>query len=256
MKLGILLLLGAGGLLFANSSQAKAGPGGSMPARGPNDPPESLVKDIDAARQSGDPLQLRAVAAKLQAAGYTQAAKDVLTLAAEIERALASGVKVDPVKVQEKIPALAVPSIVPNFTSKSPGQPIRREVAPVVVETTARIPEVRIVAPSVNIPSSAGADPGQDMAARLALHLSATRAGRENKVQIAEYQRSNALKPDGLYGPKTALTLADYGIVPPKPFYWPSATAPAAKRDYRAALLRLANADQARFDEWSAAGKV
>ena len=61
---------------------------------------------------------------------------------------------------------------------------------------------------------------------------------------------------DGKYGPKTALTFIDYGVIPPKPFYWPSSNTQAAITAYRQVLLDQAKTDKDRAVDWGNAAKA
>jgi hypothetical protein len=59
---------------------------------------------------------------------------------------------------------------------------------------------------------------------------------------------------DGLYGPKSALALAnDQQIVPPKPLYYAKKDPKAARDAYVSALLAYAAKDPQRREEWQAA---
>jgi hypothetical protein len=76
------------------------------------------------------------------------------------------------------------------------------------------------------------------MAAALAEHLAKAPPGKEDRKAVSAYQTAEGtLKVDGLYGPKTAMSLADHGVFPPPyPRYWPKANPTQAKKDYQAFL--------------------
>ena len=59
---------------------------------------------------------------------------------------------------------------------------------------------------------------------------------KEDRTMVRNFQKAEGLKDDGLYGPKTALEIADYGVVPPNPYYWPKSNWVQAKKDYQAGL--------------------
>lgn len=94
------------------------------------------------------------------------------------------------------------------------------------------------------------------MAARVSLHLFEHKRGTEDRAIVAEFQKANGVNPTGAYGPATALAFVSYGIVPPKPFYWPSKGSTHAKTGYRLTLMREARNDAQRADEWASAANV
>jgi hypothetical protein len=92
--------------------------------------------------------------------------------------------------------------------------------------------------------------------------LSTATRGKEDKALITAYQAQEKTRGaysgalDGIYGPGTALTLAqDWGIVPPKPLYWAKNPAPG-KAAYTAALLAMAQSDAPRAEQWAKASDV
>jgi len=106
-----------------------------------------------------------------------------------------------------------------------------------------------------NEPVPVPPDANRLLAGKTALHLSTVRTGAEDRKLVTSYPLANpeAGKPDGLYGPKTATTFAlKYGIIPPKPFYWPANSA-AAKSEYNKMIMVQAMKDAPRYDEWLAA---
>jgi peptidoglycan hydrolase-like protein with peptidoglycan-binding domain len=97
----------------------------------------------------------------------------------------------------------------------------------------------------------------QSLAAQLALHLHTSIPGSEDRDLVEQFQRALGLNPTGAYGPGTARALMRYGLLPPKPFYWPSQQSQREKANYRQALLREAARDPVRAREWTAAaGRV
>lgn len=210
-----------------------APPPGKVPGPGPGMPP-TLVADVEAARALGDPLQLRALAARLTAAGFTGAASDLLNLAQEIERATSPAAQ----------------------TYTSPGQPTRAKTVPQTVPGKAPVAIPIVLPPAPRVVGAQAPDVRQLQAGQLALSLVGRRAGTEDRAKVKNFQGVNGLKPDGLYGPATALKLAELGIVPPTPFYWPRANPMGAKRAYKAALQAKAQSDSARRQEWTAAANA
>jgi len=249
---GLLGLAGVGLVMSGSSTAAAKGaaagprpkPPGVAPSKeppvGPAMPP-SLVADIEAARVIGDPLQLRALSVRVRSLGFPDAANDLLHLLAEIEAAAA------PRRVSAPVAEYV-----------SPGQPQAHVVRsnPIVVPGKGAV-TVPMVLPRA--PGFVGASPPdvrQLQAGQLALALIGRRAGTEDRRKVALFQTTNNLKADGLYGPTTALSLAEFGIVPPTPFYWPRTNPMGSKRAYKAALLARGQSDGSRRQEWVAAANA
>ncbi|HEX7273134.1 MAG TPA: hypothetical protein VF420_13385 [Casimicrobiaceae bacterium] len=239
LKLG-LAGLAALGLLFAGGT-AHAETVSTTPGREPTPPPDLLGK-IDGAYKSADPTVLRAVAAELEKAGYAVQAADLTKMAATIEAAIKSGVKAPP--------ANAVPS-----DTKTPG------VAPPLVFPPLGQPPVTVSPPPLTQqpPLAPPEDANRLLAGQTALHLKMAHKGSEDQTLVERFQDANGLKPDGKYGPAAALVLAQkFGIVPPKPYYWPGpyGTMVNTQKSYRSALIAMATKDPQRSDEWMAAAKA
>jgi peptidoglycan hydrolase-like protein with peptidoglycan-binding domain len=95
-----------------------------------------------------------------------------------------------------------------------------------------------------------------ELAARLAEHLRATTAGREDRALVESFQRAMHLNATGAYGPGTAEALIAFGHVPPRPFYWPQKGSDAARSRYRLALRTQAAKDPANRAALLAAASV
>lgn len=103
----------------------------------------------------------------------------------------------------------------------------------------------------------------RSLAGQVALAFTGAQSGKEGasaQELLKRFQREEVTRGfyvgniDGLYGPKSALALAnDHGIVPPRPLYWPKANAAAAKAAYAAKLNAKAAKDPQRAEEWHAA---
>lgn len=95
------------------------------------------------------------------------------------------------------------------------------------------------------------------LASRVAEHMFTTAPGREDQSLIAAFQAQEGLRPSGYYGPSTALRLArGYGIVPPKPLYWPKTDTKRSKQRYQRELDRLGAKDRQRLEEWQRQSRV
>jgi hypothetical protein len=218
----------AGAAVFALST-------GEAHAKAPADKrlSDKQAKEVEDALRTADPRVLRELALELERAGFKQQARDLR----EAADAIANAVKnVPPVKAGDK------PVITTSGTPiTSPG---------VTQQAGSNVPE---------LPSGA-----KLLAGKTALMLTNSSPGRENKQMVKDYQlqeqengHSAVGKADGLYGPKTALTMArHYNIVPPKPYYWPRQSQAQAKADYRSQMLSFATKDPPRAEEWRAAGRV
>lgn len=124
----------------------------------------------------------------------------------------------------------------------------------------------------VTLPAGIAGDDDDDtplrrLAGRVALEVFEARKGQENRELIETYQKAmNAagyeLPTRGLYDAKTAASLAVvHHISPPvkfgdgSPIYWPANPAPA-KKEFRALLVRLAEKDPVRAEEWTQAARA
>jgi hypothetical protein len=96
----------------------------------------------------------------------------------------------------------------------------------------------------------------RSQAAKLAAHLFNVTPGDEDRELVSEFQRSNGLNDTGVYGPGTATAFVPFGIVPPKPFFWPRKGFNHAKAAYKLTLLEQSKRDPQRSDEWAAAANV
>jgi hypothetical protein len=177
---------------------------------------------------SGDPQKMRQVAAEVEAAGYKPQADSLRAAAATVEA---------------------------TIKGTPPVQP-----PPGVVQT----PPLISLPPAVAANAGGGGnDVAKSLAGRLALHLSSVAKGSEDKSLVTAFQNQEKGRGfyvgnlDGLYGPKSALALAkDYGIVPPKPYYWPKNSMAASKKAYNQALLAIGAQDAPRAEEWAQAANV
>jgi len=267
--LKFLLPLAAGGLaLFAFGSKASAAPAGSPgakpPAPGPGTSPvptpgepvpsAQVLAQIAAALASADPVQLKATAADLDRQGFKTQATQLRQLAAEIEKAMAQA-PLKPPATPGTVPA-GVPAAV-AAAATSIGIPQAPGAGGGVVQV--QLPAIPAPPP---LPMTPQVDPARTLAANVNLEIASSTKGRENKGLVSQYQiqenaRGKAVgKVDGLYGPKTALTIAtDFGIIPSKPVYWPVNPTPA-KQAYKKALLDIARQDPQRAEEWARAANV
>lgn len=191
--------------------------------------PEALQVQVSRVLQSADPEAMRALASKLRRQGYSGQAKSLESAADEIERAIKSAQ-----------PPGAAPQLAANVshavTSTGLLMPGKRK------------PKARSLAGQVALAFTDVTPGSEDAAAKNLLRQFQT------QEKTRGYYVGNI---DGLYGPKSALALAnDHNIVPPKPLYWPKASAAASKASYVAKLESLANADPQRAEEWRQAAQV
>lgn len=100
-------------------------------------------------------------------------------------------------------------------------------------------------------------DPRRALTARVVTMLLTTAPGEEDKNLIAAFQSQEGLKASGWYNPSTAAAIGcRYGIIPPKPLYWPKTATGKAKKNYQAQLAACAEQDPQRAEEWARAALV
>jgi hypothetical protein len=197
------------------------------PTTGPQVPP-SIVASVAAAIKSGDPAVMRSVAGTVRAQGYDAQATSLEGAATELEAAIN--------QTPHAKPGKAAPAV------KGPGK----------------------VNPAPRADSTAARKQAGQLAQLLSsMTLGEARGSAAVKAAVSDFQRLEAQRKfyvgniDGLYGPKSALVLAqDHGIVPPHPLYWPKKDPKGAKTVYQTQLARFASADPQRREEWQQAMHV
>lgn len=187
--------------------------------------PAGVVAAVAAAVKTGDPATMRSVAAKLRKQGYAQQAASLESAAEELEAAIVS----TPAAIAGR-PERVRGRINPAPRADSPGA--RRQAG-----------QLAQLLSSVT-PAEARSSSSVQAAVK--------------DFQLLERQRGFYVgNIDGLYGPKSALALAnDHGIVPPHPLYWPKKDQKGAKAVYQTQLSRFAAADPQRREEWNQAMHV
>lgn len=186
--------------------------------------PESVVRAVAAALKSGDPSVMRSVASTIRSDGFAPQAASLEDAASELEAAIKGTPQAKPGQAQYPM---------------GRGKP---NPAPRADDAQAR--------------RNAGA-----LAQLLAsMSSSDARGSAAVKQAVTDYQRQEVARGfyqgnlDGLYGPKTALSLAtDHGIVPPCPLYFSKKDPKGARAAYVAQLARFADADPQRREEWEQA---
>lgn len=100
-------------------------------------------------------------------------------------------------------------------------------------------------------------DPRRALVARVVTDLLTCPPGEENKSLVAVLQAQEGEKASGYYGPGLAAKIATrYGVIPPKPLYWPQTARSKSKSNYRAQLAELGKKDPQRAEEWLRAANV
>jgi hypothetical protein len=190
--------------------------------------PASVVAAVAAAIKSGDPSVMRSVADTVRAQGFDAQATSLEGAATELEAAIR--------QTPYARPGKAAPAV------KGPGQV---NPAPRADSTSAR------------------KQAGQLAQLLSSMTLNEARSSAAVKAAVTDFQllerqrRFYVGNIDGLYGPKSALVLAqDHGIVPPHPLYWPKKDPKGAKAVYQSQLARFASADPQRREEWQQAMHV
>jgi len=137
--------------------------------------------------------------------------------------------------------------------------PLKKEAERIAAKTGKPVPTAPAPAPvpqvQPQLPAPAEA-PGLVAARGLTEYLQSIGGlkgrGKEDKGRVRAAQIVMALEPDGLYGRKTALKVAQLGPVPVVPYYWPRTNTERAKRAFAKVIEGYANADQPRASQWAA----
>jgi hypothetical protein len=184
--------------------------------------PERVVKAVAAAVKSGDPTVMRSVAGTLRTEGFAKQAASLEGAASELANAISSTPKAKAGKAQAPVKAGKL-----NPAPRADSTSARRQAGALAQLLS-----------SMTLAEARGS--------------TAIQAAVKD-FQLLEKQRGHYVgNLDGLFGRKTALTLAaDHGIVPPHPLYWPKRDPKGAKGVYQAQLARFASADPQRREEWN-----
>lgn len=244
--MNLLLPAAAGlGLLLMFSGSASAEPAkkpGTLPKKpGGTKAPTKTATDFQGriadALAAGNADALMAIANDMQAAGLTSEAEALRTVALNLKQLGALG----------------------GAGAKSPGQPV---VAP---STALPNPPLVVVPPvispsSVPLPAGVPVTSAQtqrlQIAQAMAVDLRNTSRYKENQALVRRFQEQEGLVSDGKYGPKSALALAELGIIPPRPRYWARKTVQTDKKQYASEMMARAATDPSRVADWTAASKV
>lgn len=235
-----LLLIGGAGLgllLLASGSKANAAPSSAATTKKPGSKPGALGAGdfqgaIATALSKNDTDALMSIANEMQAAGLTEEAQALRTVALNL-KTLGAG--------------------------KSPGQPSVTASSALPNPPLVVLPPV--VSPSsvplgAGVPLSSAEAQRMQIAQAMAVDLRNTSRYKENQALVRRFQDQEGLLADGKYGWKSATALADLGIIPPRPRYWTSKTVQADKRRYSDDMLTRAATDPTRAADWTAASKV
>lgn len=272
MKVLVPIGVGIAGLVaFASKGNAATKPaaGSGATAQTPREVPtprtgqlttEQVVQQMTAAIASADPDVIMALAKKLEAAGFPQQAADLRGVATALSKvgAAAAG-------TQAPVPPAAPATPVSSLPTVNPA------TAPIAVPPPVVSPGLPTGTPATTLPEMVvtGTPPTaaeRELASSVVIDQQSKPKWKENRNLVSTFQVQEsragsykniqtgaAGKVDGLYGPGTALALAErYGIVPPNPKYWPTNPAPSLTA-YKNRLLKLAAADPARATEWKQA---
>lgn len=190
--------------------------------------PHTVVAAVAAAIKSGDPSVMRSVAATVRAQGYDAQATSLEGAATELEAAI------------RQTPVARAGSAAPAVKGRGQVNPAPRADS-----------------------SSARKQAGQLAQLLSSMTLAEARSSAAVKAAVKDFQLLEQQRKfyvgniDGLYGPKSALILAqDHGIVPPHPLFWPKKDPKGAKAVYQTQLARFASADPQRREEWNQAMHV
>lgn len=181
---------------------------------------------------SGDPVKMRQLAAVMRREGYPAAALQLEAAAGRLEG----------------VPASSAPA--------------PQVVAPSTAATAVNTAVVAASTPPAQSTAPSGS-PERELAGQVAMAMRNVKKGKdEPRDLVSTFQIQERLtRQDGSYGSETALAVAKYGIVPPKPLYWGKKggdynTLVKDKNNYKLKILGYAASDPQRRDEWTAAAKV
>ena len=278
-KAMVVLGLGAAAVLVAGASSASGG-GGSAPKPPPPSEPKTSQSPawqlyIQQALSTRDPKVIRAAADELERNGMATEAKTLRVAAAAIESANAAasaakppeaGKPADPDPIVYQTPGVvdqAQAAAKPAMASLP--KPVADAVQDALDAASATAEQAQQTATGASTVPATPAPPVQAgptvpadviAAQRLAPHLQGTKKYQEDRAQVRAFQALVGLKQDGLYGANTAYAIADRGVLPPKPFYWPKKGTVAAKQKWSQEMFRRSVQDPKRAAEWQALAKV
>lgn len=253
MPMNLFLPVAAAGLfmLMSGGAKAKAPAGGaSGGGRAPVDPAvvAGFQTRIADAIARGDVNELNRIADQMEKAGLGPEAQSVRTSASLLHN------------LGVLKPTTGTGPIVPT----SPGVPIVPPPSsgvpfPIPVPNIGLPPVVAVPSPVPlpgGVPVTAESQARRATALAMVTNLKNTSKYQESKGLVRAFQEQEGLKADGLYGPKTALQVATYGIVPPRPRYWAKKTAKVDKDTYAAKMVQYSVKDPVQAADWLNASRV
>lgn len=262
-------------------------PPASFPVPGsPGVPPVSVPGQLSASVQQqvanvlsgGNAAAMRALAAQLEAQGFPVPAEQLRARALEIERTTAQSPGLPPVTPQP----VSLPGITPELQAqidRAQGSPVLlRQMADfldsmgfraeanqlrnqaVAIERAGSLPTTPSTLPTTTVPPLViVSNPRRELAQDTVIDLNGNPksgvVGKPNSM-LKLFQEQEGLVIDGLYGPKSGLAVATYGIIPPKPRQYNTKNMAKDKATYKAAMLEYAQSDPARRVQWIEAGNV
>jgi hypothetical protein len=236
MNLLIPAAAGLGLLLLASSSKASPATSTTKPlgSGGGGGTTKKTATDfqipIATALSANDTDALMAIANQMQAAGLTEEAQALRTVALNL-------------KTLGRSPGQ--PGVTPSPSLPNPPLIV---VPPVVSPSSIPLP--------AGVPASSPQAQRMQIAQAMAVDLRNTSRYKENTGLVKRFQEQEGLLPDGKYGPKSGYALAELGIIPPRPRYWTRKTVQADKKKYSEEMLTRAATDPSRAADWTAASKV
>ena len=185
----------------------------TAPEQKPNQVAEqSIATMVASALASRNPAVMRQTATILRQMGYSEQAARLEQQAAieEAQSALPS------------IPVPAVPAGYPPVSVPVPALPLPTVPAANYPPTPIPVPVPTLPLPTVPATPTTPTVQSNSDSVSLAAHLATSKRGTENKKLVSAYQAKKGLTADGKYGPAVGKAIANDGVVPPKPFYWPA----------------------------------
>ena len=254
MNLALPLLAGGALMLLTSGAKAKTtGTSTPSPSGGGGGTATGVAQfqaRIADALSRSDYAELTRIAEDMRKAGLTAEAASLMVSATSLHQMGALGARSPgqpsgtvPPTAAIPSPPITIPAVIPSGVALPPVF-----VPPIVAPSSAPLPAgVSITPEEVKRRATATA---------MATNLRNTSRYQENKTLVKSFQSQEGLKPDGLYGPKSALQLATYGIVPPRPRYWARKTVKVDKQTYTEKMVEYSIHDTARAADWLAASRV
>lgn len=197
----------------------------------PGMPPDLAEQVARQMAMQGDPVELEKLAVVLDQRGYKNSAAQIRAKAAQIRAALDAAATLK--KIEDELKKASTGTVPKPPATPQPGTPP---------------PEKS----KTSLAATALAQHLNDLSARKGGPAKAK--FNEDRNLVKKYQAADGIAADGLYGPGTALKLAQHVPQVPVPLYWPKDNKAQNLSKYRDSLNAIAKAAEASGDRGRAEG--